>query len=211
MIPGALFTAVAMPIVGKMLGSGMNPKSIIIMGVMMTFGFLMLLAFASPGSTEKNFYFPFILRGVGLAFMMSPILSLAVAGLSPKDTAQAVGLSNMVRQLGGSVGIALINVYLTQKNGEVRGSMLGYINQYDDASTERIQMLTQNFVGKGYSLIEAEAMANNTMEGLLFKQQAMVSYNQGFFAVGCLILCCIPVVLLIRYKKGAKAVVAADH
>jgi DHA2 family multidrug resistance protein len=105
----------------------------------------------------------------------------------------------------------LINVFLTAKNSEVRGSMLGYINQYDEVSSNRIQLMTQNFIAKGYSTIEAEALSNKTMEGFLFRQQAMVSYNQGFFMVGCLILICIPVVLLIRYKKTAKASVVADH
>lgn len=210
MIPGAIFTAFSMPLVGALLGRGANPKRIIIIGIMLTFTFLMMLAFSSPDSSEGNFYLPFILRGVGMAFMMSPILSLAVAGLQGKDMAQAVGLANMIRQLGGSVGIALINVFLSNKNAEVRGSMVGYMSQYSDATQQRLDAFTQNFLSKGFSADQAQAMAYNSLEGVLFKQQALVSYNQGFFMVGALILVCIPIVLLIRYKKGAKAVVA-DH
>lgn len=210
MIPGALCTAVAMPLVAKLLGSGMNPKTVILMGITMTFTFVMMLAFSSPDSSEGNFYLPFILRGFGMAFMMSPILTLAVSGLNPKDIPQAIGLANMIRQLGGSVGIALINVYLTNANAVVRGNMIGYINQYSDAANERIQMLTQNFLSKGFSSVEAQEMANRTMDGLMTKQQMIVSYNHGFFMVASLILICVPVVFLIRYKKGAKAVVA-DH
>ncbi len=211
MIPSALCTAVSMPIVGKILGKGKNPKTIIIIGVVMTFIFLMMMSFASPESSQYNFYFPFVLRGVGLAFMMSPILSLAVAGLRGKDMAQAIGLANMIRQLGGAVGIALINVFLVNKNAEVRGSMLGYVTDYSNASTERISALTQNFVAKGYSPTDAQTAAYQTMEGIIYKQQALVSYDQGFFMVGILILVCIPIVFLIRYKKTAKPKVIADH
>lgn len=113
MIPGALCSAFAMPFVARMLGKGVNPKKIIIAGILMTFLFVWMLSKSSPDSGERDFYLPFVLRGVGMAFMMSPILSLAVAGLSGKDMSQAVGLANMIRQLGGSVGIALINVFLT--------------------------------------------------------------------------------------------------
>lgn len=211
MIPGAIFTAFSMPMVGVMLSKGVNPKRIIIAGILMTFTFLMILSFSSPDSTESNFYFPFILRGVGMACMMSPILTLAVSGLQGKDMAQAVGLANMIRQLGGSVGIALINVLLTNKNAEVRGNMLGYITDYNQIAADRINGLTQNFVAKGYSLQDAESLANKSMEGILFKQQALVSYDQGFFIVGLLILICIPVVLLIRYKKSDAAPVADGH
>lgn len=210
MIPGALCTAVAMPLVARLLGKGMNPKTVILMGIGMIFTFVMMLSFSSPDSSEGNFYLPFVLRGFGMAFMMSPILSLAVSGLNPKDMPQAIGLSNMIRQLGGSVGIALINVYLTNANGQIRGNMVSYINQYSEAASERLQVFTQNFLSKGFSTVEAEAMANKMMDNLLTRQQMLVGYNQGFFMVALLILICVPVVFLIRYKKGSKAVVA-DH
>ena len=209
MIPGAIFTAFTMPMIGMMLGKGVNPKRIIIVGAVMTFFFLYILSFASPDSSERNFYFPFILRGIGMACMMSPILSLAISGLQGKDMAQAVGLSNMIRQLGGSVGIALINVFLINKNAEVRGNMLSYVTDYSQQTQERIMGIKQSFMLKGYSLQEAEMLANRSMEGVIFKQQALLSYVQGFFVVGISILLIIPVVLLIRYKKpsgGAKVV-----
>lgn len=211
MIPSALCTAVSMPIVGKMLSSGKNPKTIILIGIVITFFFLLMMAFSSPDSNQYDFYFPFVLRGVGLAFMMSPILSLAVAGLRGKDMAQAIGLANMVRQLGGAVGIALINVFLTHKNAEVRGSMVGYVTDYSNVSSDRINALTQNFASKGYSAADAQTMAYQVMEGMVFKQQALVSYDHGFFMVAILILFCIPIVFLIRYKKQGKTAAIADH
>jgi DHA2 family multidrug resistance protein len=211
MIPGALFTAFTMPTIGMLLGKGVNPKRIIIIGALMTFFFLYILSFASPDSSESNFYFPFILRGIGMACMMSPILSLAISGLQGKDMAQAVGLSNMIRQLGGSVGIALINVFLVNKNAEVRGNMLSYVTDYSQQTQERIMGIKQSFLMKGYSIQEAETLANKSLEGIIFKQQALLSYVQGFYVVGISILLIIPVVLLIRYKKpnGASKVVDA--
>ncbi len=211
MIPSALCTAVSMPIVGKLLGNGKNPKVIILIGIIITFAFLFIMSFASPDSSQNDFYFPFVLRGVGLAFMMSPILSLAVAGLRGKDMAQAIGLANMIRQLGGAVGIALINVFLIHKNAEIRGSMISYITEYNNTSSDRVTALTQNFISKGYSLEDAQVLTYKTLEGVLFKQQALVSYNQGFFMVGLAILICIPIVFLIRYKKGVAAKPIADH
>lgn len=210
MIPGALFTAFTMPTIGMLLGKGVNPKRIIILGAIMTFFFLYILSFASPDSSERNFYFPFILRGIGMACMMSPILSLAISGLQGKDMAQAVGLSNMIRQLGGSVGIALINVFLVNKNAEVRGNMLSYVTDYSQQTQERIMGIKQSFLMKGYSLQEAETLANKSMDGIIFKQQALLSYVQGFYVVGISILLIIPVVLLIRYKKPSGAAKVVD-
>lgn len=211
MIPGALCSAIAMPMVGRLLGNGANPKLIIIIGILLTFSFLALLGFASPDSNENNFYFPFVLRGFGMAFMMSPILALAVSGLTGKDMVQAIGLSNMIRQLGGAVGIALINVYLTQINAQIRSNMIANINTYSTVSSDRLNMLTQNFTNQGYSPEDAQSLAYKMLEGSVFKQQALVSYDNGFLMVAMVILVCIPVVFLIRYKKGSAKAVANDH
>jgi len=211
MIPGALCTAFAMPLVGNLLGKGANPKTIILIGIGITFTFLFMLSFSSPESGEKNFYLPFVLRGIGMAFMMSPILSLAVAGLKGKDMAQAVGLANMIRQLGGAIGIALLNVYITHQNALITGSMLGYVTQYSTIASDRIALLTQNFLGAGYPQSEAEQLAYRMMDGAIFKQQALVSYDKGFLMVAVCMLVAIPVVLLIRYKKGGLTKGLSDH
>ena len=211
MIPAALCTAFSMPLVGKLLGNGMNPKRIIMIGIGITFSFLVLLSFSSPDSNESNFYFPFVLRGVGMAFMMSPILSLAVAGLQGKDMAQAVGLANMIRQLGGAIGIALLNVYLTKQNAVIRGNMIGFVNEANGLSTERVNAFTQNFINAGYPQPDAENLAYKMMEGIVYKQQALVSYDKGFMMVAVCMLICIPIVLLIRHKKGKPMGAVADH
>jgi DHA2 family multidrug resistance protein len=117
----------------------------------------------------------------------------------------------MIRQLGGAVGIALINVFLTHKNAEIRGSMVGYVNEYNNVSADRISAMAQNFVSKGYSTEDAQNLAYKTIEGALFKQQALVGYDHGFFMVGLSILLCIPIVFLIKYKKKAKSEIIADH
>lgn len=209
-IPGALCAAFGMPLVANLLNKGANPKVIIIIGILMTSLFLWMLSFSSPDSTEWNFYIPFVLRGFGLAFMMSPILTLAIQGLSGKDMAQAVGLANMIRQLGGAIGIALINVFLTNQNAQVRGNMLGYVTQYDINAADRLALLTQNFLGAGYAQGEAEMLAYRMMDSAVLKQNFLVGYNMGYLMLAGAVLASIPVVLLIRYKKTAKPAVVKD-
>lgn len=212
MIPGALCSAIAMPVVGRLMGRGVNPKGLIITGILLTFSFLIMLGFSSPDSSEKNFYFPFALRGFSMAFMMSPILALAVGGLKGKDMTQAVGLANMIRQLGGAIGIALINVYLNNTNAQVRGEMISYVNPYDSNSAERIDAMTQMYSSQGYGMEEAQKMTYQAMEGSLFAQQSVVSYNNGYFMVAFVILfCCVPAVLLLRRNKKQKAVAIDTH
>jgi MFS transporter, DHA2 family, multidrug resistance protein len=203
MIPSALASAVGMMLVGRVFANK-NPKILSISGVFITFIFLMMLSTASPDSTEQNFFFPFIIRGLGTAFMMMPILTMAMAGLSGKELAQATGLSSMMRQLGGAVGIAVMNVFLARQNAVVRAGMLSRVSEYSTLSNDRTNAFMQGFLQAGYSPDDATSMAYKVMENLLLKQELMVSYTHGFMNVGFLVLLCIPIILLVRYKKTVK-------
>ncbi|MEO8762098.1 MAG: DHA2 family efflux MFS transporter permease subunit, partial [Bacteroidia bacterium] len=80
MIPGALATAAGMISVSRIISKGTNPKMMMLIGLSFTSAFLILLSFSGPDSNSSNFFWPFILRGFGMAFMMMPVLTLAVAG-----------------------------------------------------------------------------------------------------------------------------------
>src|SRR5205085_1715319 len=107
MIPGALATGVAMGFVGRMLGKGADPRWIMGAGILMTFTFLLWMTYSSPLSAERDFFWPFILRGFGMGLMMAPILTICLQGLSGPAVGQAAGLTSMIRQVGGAMGIAL--------------------------------------------------------------------------------------------------------
>jgi DHA2 family multidrug resistance protein len=211
MIPGAMATAVGMIAVSRIVGKGANPKVIILIGLAMMSSFLVLLSFSGPDSNSSNFFWPFILRGIGAAFMMMPILTLAVAGLKGKDLAQATGLSNMLRQLGGAIGVALINIYLDHQNADIKSNIIGNISSYNSETTDRLASFTQMFSSAGYSTDDAEQTANMMVDGLVSKQQLLISYDHGFMMLGLTVLLCAPVILMIRYKKGEKLEAVSDH
>ena len=211
MIPGALATAVGMISVSRIIANGANPKVMMLIGLTLTSTFLVLLSFSGPDSSSKNFFWPFILRGIGMAFMMMPVLTLAVAGLKGKDLAQATGLSNMLRQLGGAIGVALINIYLDHQNADIRNNIVSNVTDYSNQSSERLATFTQLFSGAGYSTDDAAKAATAMMDGVVTKQQMLISYDHGFLMLGMLVLLCAPVILLIRYKKGEKLEAVSGH
>ncbi|MEO8762338.1 MAG: MFS transporter, partial [Bacteroidia bacterium] len=160
---------------------------------------------------SSNFFWPFILRGFGMAFMMMPVLTLAVAGLKGKDLAQATGLSNMLRQLGGAIGVALVNIYLDHQNADIKNDMITNVTDYSSMTSDRLSSFTQMFSSAGYSTDDAAKAANMMMDGIVSKQQLLLSYDHGFMMLGLVVLLCAPVILLIKYKKGEKLEAVSDH
>ncbi len=204
LISGSLASAFAMVLVGRLLTKGANPKTVMIMGGAMIFTFATLMSFSSPDSSQTNFFWPFILRGLGIGFMMFPAMVLSVQGLKGADLSQGSGLSNMVRQLGGAVGIAIMNVFLTHRNAINDNNLMQNYNIYNEYFQDKVNMLVQNFVSQGYYKEDAQTMTYKVMDLALFKQQSIISYDNVFWAVGLASLLCIPIILLIRSNKDKK-------
>lgn len=211
MIPGALASAVSMIVVGRLLSKGANPKIVMIIGATMVFAFAILMSFSSPDSTQKNFFLPFILRGLGVGFMLSPVMMLSLQGIDRLEVPQAAGLSNMIRQLGGAIGIALMNIVLAHRIAGNGSYLLQHTNIYNEPFQDRVDMLTQNFASQGYFLEDAKQMAYQLVNMNVYKQQSLISYDNIFWTVAIALLLCIPIILLIRNKKKASTVTVDVH
>ncbi|MDD5361061.1 MAG: DHA2 family efflux MFS transporter permease subunit [Ignavibacteria bacterium] len=201
LISGTIASAFAMIFVSKVVLKKLNNTITAIIGVILFSLFIILLSFSSPDSSEKNFFWPFIISGFGRAFLMVPLMSMALSGLRGKDLAQATGLSNIMRQLGSAIGIALMGIYLNHESVFVRSNMLGNINLYNNTVIDRITAYTQKFISAGYSIDDANRVAYQIIDNTLTKQQQIVCYDNAYMAVGLVILICIPLILLIRNKK----------
>lgn len=202
-LPGALSAIPAM-IVVKILQDKLqlNPKIIILIGLLMTAIPLVIFSFSSADSNGAQFFWPFMVRGFGALFMIMPVLGLATAGLSGKNLAQAVGLSNMLRQLGGAVGVALMGVYVNRESAYVRNGLIGRISDFNPISTERMGAIGSKFQSMGYSSDEAMGAAQRLMDGAVSSQSLLISYNHSFMVAALGVLLCIPIVLSIRYHKS---------
>lgn len=211
LIPGSLATAASMPIVAMFIKKGTNPKLLMAFGTICMSTFLIWLSFASPDAGKEYFLIPFLLRGIGASFMMSPVIILSVAGLTGRDLAQAAGLSNMLRQLGGAIGIALINIFLNRSTTQVSTILGANINDFNNKVNDQITALTSKFLSMGYGSNEASSAAMKLLHASVAKQQAVVAYCQGFFVMGAVILICLPLILFLKHDKNEKAVVPDTH
>jgi DHA2 family multidrug resistance protein len=203
LLPGSLATAFMMPIVGKMLQKGVPPQLLNAAGFICFFFFTYILSHSTLASGRGDFFWPLILRGVGLALLFVPLTTTALSGLRGKDIPQGAGLTNMMRQLGGSFGIALVTTYIQKRSWSHRSTLLSHISEYDPAVRERLAAITSGMISKGSSLYQAQQQAYGALEGAVIKQTFLLTYMDAFRVVGIFFLICIPLLLL--FKRGRRA------
>jgi DHA2 family multidrug resistance protein len=122
----------------------------------------------------------------------------------------ATSLFNLMRNIGGSIGIATTGTLLA-RHGQATTNMLGAnVTVYDQASQSMLYGLRQTFMAAGADAVTATARANAALFGMVQRQATMVSFVGIFQLLGVLFVAMIPLVLLMkRPRRGGPA--AAAH
>ncbi len=206
-VPGALASAATMMLYGR-LGNRFDPRFLIGVGALMTTGTGLLLMGLNPDTGVQSIFWPLILRSVGSVIMFMP-LSIATLGPLPKnEIAAGSGIYSLTRQLGSSVGIALITTMLSRRMAVHRAALVEKVSLYRPPAMERLQQLAAGF-GHQVDPIVARHRALGLVDAIVNGQSALLSYSDIFFYVAMAFVLSLPLLLLFRRTGGAAAQEAA--
>lgn len=208
LLPGGLATSFMMPVIGKLLQRRFPPQVLNALGFFLFFLFCLLLSRSSLNSGRGDFFWPLILRGVGLPCLFVPLTTVALSNLEGAAIAQGTGLTNMMRQLGGSVGIAVMATYVDRHSWVHRTALLSHVSAFDPATTSWLAGVKNGLVARGIAPYAAQEKAYGALAGTIARQTWLLTYMDAFRVVGTFFLCCIPLLLL--FRKGKSSVVPVD-
>jgi DHA2 family multidrug resistance protein len=112
----------------------------------------------------------------------------------------------MMRQLGGSFGIALITTFMARQNIVHRSALTSHMMVDDPMVQQRINGMQHNYINHGMASDVALKSAYQTLDFMISKQAAVLSYMDVFLYLGIMFLICIPFVLMVKDKKQAQKV-----
>ncbi|KOP36334.1 MFS transporter [Flavobacterium sp. WLB] len=209
LIPGSITTAIMMPFVGNMIQKGVPQGYMVGVGFLVFFFFtFMMQTRMTPDTGVEHMYWPLILRGIGLGLLFVPITTLSLSTLKGKQIGEGAAFTGMMRQLGGSFGIAIITTFITRFSQEHRVDLINNLDPARYDVQQRIAGMQRAFMSKGYSADVALKKAYQGIEYSVLKQSTVLAYMDIFMYLGIMFLCCIPIILFI--KKGKNKISAAD-
>ncbi|MFT3795875.1 DHA2 family efflux MFS transporter permease subunit [Flavobacterium sp.] len=203
LIPGSITTAFMMPIIGNLIQKGVPQVYMVAVGFLIFFFFTFWMHNAmTPDTGVEHLFWPLILRGIGLGLLFVPITTMALSTLKGKQIGEGAAFTGMMRQLGGSFGIAIITTFITRFSQEHRVNLDAHLDVNRLEVQDRVHQLQQGFMSKGFSANEALSKAHQVLDFSLMKQATVLSYMDIFMYLGVMFLCCIPVILLIKKGKN---------
>jgi MFS transporter, DHA2 family, multidrug resistance protein len=163
--------------------------------------------------TMASIVIPNMINGFAMGFVFVPLTTLTMSRLRKQEIGNAAGVYNLIRNVGGSIGIACVITLLVRQMQRHQS----YLGANLPASSAPLRAYAMGVAGRLYVLGASSADARYGALGLVYKrllqQAALLSYVDCFRFLGVLSLCCAPLALLFhRVKKSAeKTVVTPEH
>jgi DHA2 family multidrug resistance protein len=192
---------VLMPIVPKLM-SRFDSRWLIAIGLCIFGGSCFLNYYLSADVAYDQLRLSQFLRAVGQPLVMVPVSALAMAGIEPANAGSASGLFNMMRNLGGSVGIALSSAFLTQRE-QLHSNRIGeLVSAYSPLTRDRLDGVARGFVARGFDPVSAARMALGALDGAVRKQAFLEAYGDCFLLISATLLAATVAVVFCKRTVG---------
>jgi DHA2 family multidrug resistance protein len=200
-LPGALASAVTMVIMARLLGK-VDARMIASFGAAMFALSMWQWSHFTTDSGQGDFFWPLILRGFALGLVFVPLNNLAMLELPMSRIAPATGLYNLMRQLGGSVGIALSATFVARYSAQSHAALAEHVSMYNPVTAARVEGTMRALMARGDALDVARMKAVAAVAGAVQKQASMIAFEHIFLVFGLLFLVAIPLILSLRWDRG---------
>jgi DHA2 family multidrug resistance protein len=197
--PGGVASLIAMPMAGVLVNK-INPKKILAFGIIVAAYSTYLMAQFNPYIDFTTAIVPRLILGVGMGFLFIPLMTLTMSGIKKQDMGNATAIFNLVRNLGGSCGVAFVTTMLTRRAQFHQSNMVGHLSPFDASYQYMHERLSGFFSAHGFADMAGRA-ADASMYRELIRQATMLAFNDVFMITAGIMLLVLLLVPIMRQPK----------
>jgi MFS transporter, DHA2 family, multidrug resistance protein len=198
--PGGLTVMALMPLVGFLV-SRYDARWLIAIGFLgcsvALFHMMELNLGLSFGEAVKLRMF----QAAGIAFLFVPINTMSYVGVPRGKNNQVSGMVNLARNVGGSVGISIIETMLDRRSQKHQSDLASHLTSSSPAFQNQLSSLSNAMVQMGYSAADASQRAYSTIYQQVQRQAAALAYNDVIFAFALACAMMVPLAFFMRKNK----------
>ena len=208
MAPRGIGSFVMMPITGLMTGR-FDPRKLLTVGLIVGGSTLIWLSRVNLQAGYWDFFWPQLIQGAGLSLLFVPLTTVAMDAIPRERMGNATSLFNLMRNIGGSIGIAVTGT-MVARHQQVNIAIMGsHVTAMDPEAQTMFAQLRAGFVAAGADLVTATNRAYGALFGLVQQQAAIVSFVGLFELLGFIFFALLPLVLLMKRPRTGAGPMAA--
>ena len=210
MAPRGIGSLIGMPLIGLLIGK-IDARKLIALGLIAGAGTLIWLGELNLNAGYWDIFWPQFFQGLGLSALFVPLTTVSMDPIPRERMGNATSLFNLMRNLGGSIGIAVTGSLLARKEQAFVNIYGANVDPYSHTSIAMFDQIRAGFIAAGADITTATDRAYAALFGTVQQQAAMSSFVQLFRLLGIIFLLLLPLILLMRRPRSGAGPGAGAH
>jgi DHA2 family multidrug resistance protein len=185
-----------------------DPRKLLTAGLIVGGATLIWLSKLNLSAGYWDIFWPQLIQGVGMSLLFVPLTTITMDRVPRERMGNATSLFNLMRNIGGSIGIAMTSTMLS-RNQQATTNLLGSnVTPYSLTAQSTFDRIRSGLIAGGADPVTATNRAYATLFGMVQRQASMVSFVTIFQLLGVVFIALVPLVLIMRRPRQAGPVVA---
>src|SRR6185437_3443815 len=193
-LPGAIASAITMAVMGR-FASKIDARPLITVGVVGFLWCMWTLSQLTSDAGAGDMFWPLIIRGVSLGLIFIPLTSASMAELAPREIAQGTGMFNLTRQLGGSLGIAIVATLLSRFTFQAKSQLTQHVVTVGTDAQARLEFISSGMVARGMNPAISHQQALMVMDRMVTAQASVLAFSRIYLLSGIALCFSVPLMI----------------
>ncbi|HEX2438495.1 MAG TPA: DHA2 family efflux MFS transporter permease subunit [Methylomirabilota bacterium] len=205
--PGGVGNLFSLVVAGRLI-TRMDQRWLLALGCLLNAYSTYEMSTITLGADYWALAWPRLVQGVGVGFIFVPLNTVALATIPRERMGNATALLNVVRNLGGAIGVALLTTLLARRSQSHQATLAGHIDMWDPETSLRLKTWATHFIAQGADTFTAERRAVSALYGEVTKQAQLLAFADDFwmlFLLFCGALFLLPMLQRVRIAPARKS------
>jgi len=208
--PRGMGSFIAMPLVGMIMGK-VDARKLLGMGLAVGALTLYWLGSLNRDLGYWDIFWPQFIQGMGLGLLFVPLTTITMSPIPRENMGNATSIFNLMRNIGGSMGIATATTLLTRHRQQHTNTLIAHVDSYNPQARAMFEQLKAAFAAQGADLATAAERARLALFGMVQREAMMLSFTDIFRWLSLLFLATLPLLLLMSSPPRGRAGPGAAH
>lgn len=198
--PRGIGSLLTMPVVGQ-LTNRYDPRKLIFVGVVVGGWTMFSLSHLNLNAGYWDIFWPQVIQGSAMAFLFIPLMAVSMSAISKEKMGNATSIYNLMRNIGGSFGIATMTTFLARRSQVHQNQMVSHISAFDHTTQLTMRGMMTWLQMHGTDSVAASRKALGMIYGMVQRQAMTLSFVEAFWVMGIIFWLMVPMLFLLRNAR----------